>query len=229
MPNVTSNFDMFDYVLLFSKLDIVLDDGFGNRSCASRTIVDERADKIPFGGEFHRLLLVHLEPDLHIGLAKRVQPCPDDDPLCECNCPLELNVKSLLVPVPAALDEFLHRHAIASTHLIVACKEYVVQIPGAVDVVVHVNIVGSDDEFGVEAFVLHIGRYRVRIVLCSGNKFTSINSFYHRRIHKQRNRGQESNRDKVIPDVVCVIIRVQELCRRKRLGVRTVHIEKVSR
>ena len=123
--------------------------------------VDECADEITFGGHL-AIRSKNLESDFHVCLLEGIKPCPHHNLFSHIQLALELDVEDLLVPVPAALQEFFHRHAIAAPHLVVAGKEHVVEVLRAVDMVVHIDVVRADDELGVETFIRHDVDLRLR-------------------------------------------------------------------
>lgn len=134
---------------------VVLDDRLGDHDCLAGRCVNHCTDEVPLCGKLARFFLEHLEAHLDVAPVEGIQPCLNDDCVRHRKSPLELDMESLLVPVPAVPEEFLHGHAVATTHLVVARKEDIVEILRAVHMVVHVNVVGADAEFGGEAFVGH--------------------------------------------------------------------------
>jgi hypothetical protein len=92
----------------------------------------------------------NLEAHMHAVFHYLFDPGPDNNFVAESERALVFNVRGIHYPSVPKRNEFLHRHFVAALHLIVPCGKNVIQIPRIVDVLVHVNVVGPNLEFGFE-------------------------------------------------------------------------------
>ena len=94
--------------------------------------------------------LINLKRHAAACVRKMLDPSADHHPITPPQRPLELYARRGHEPAKAQSAKGLHRHFIVAVHLLKPRRQHVVEIAGAVHMLIQVDIVGSDREFALK-------------------------------------------------------------------------------
>lgn len=103
---------------------------------------------IALAGQFGGVVSMDFELDADARAGEGIDPGADGEAVAETERAFEIDMGGLDDPAVAGLEEFFHGHAVAAAHLVIAGGQDIIEVAAAMDVAVHVQVVGADLEFG---------------------------------------------------------------------------------
>src|SRR5262245_15191821 len=127
---------------------ILLGDPIWNHLGSSCLKIDHGVAAIAVAAKFSGLSFENFKTHFYAVLDKIFHPRAHHEKLSQAERSFELDVRRPDVPTEPRFDEFLHRHLVAAGHLIVTRGQHVIHVTTGVDVLVHVDVVRTNLQFG---------------------------------------------------------------------------------